>query len=115
MTNYNAIRMADSLRQMSFEWKTMSRTKQKTHTDDLPEHRYEESVGEYKLRTWNNGRETTEAGLLHMRPEWLSTIINVARIGDHAKLVNEPPPEIIVWFRTNQDGTLHSFVDFMNP
>lgn len=112
MTNNNAARLADTIRQISMLFTTMK--KQKTHPDDLPEHRYEESVGEYKLRTWNNGRETTEAGLLHMRPEWLTTIINVARIGDHAKLVNEPPPEIIVWFRTNQDGTLHSFVDFMN-
>lgn len=86
----------------------------KSDPADLPEHRYEESAGEYKLRTWHNGRETTEAGMLHMRPEWLINVINIARIGDHAKLVHEPPPEIIVWFRTNPDTTLHSFVDFMN-
>lgn len=104
----NIVLLADTIRQISMQFKV------KMKTPDPREHRYEEGAGEYKLQTWLDGHQSTEAGMLHMRPEWLSTIINVARIGDYAKNVSEPPPDIIVWFRTKPDYTLHSFIDFTN-
>jgi len=101
--------LADSLRQMNMIFSKVTK-----HHKDLAEHRYEEYAGEYKLRTWNNGHETSSEGLLETRPEWLVNIINISRIGAHAKQVSTPPPDIIVWFRTDSGGTaLHSFVDFV--
>ena len=107
--NGNNVALADTIRQIGMEFGKLAK-----NLEDLAEHRYEEYAGEYKLRTWYRGRERTQAGELGMRPEWLANIINVAIIGEHAKHAPEPPPNLIVWFRTNADDTLASFVDFMN-
>ena len=49
---------------------------------------------------------------LDTRPSWLLPIINVGLMGGHAKRVPEPPPNLIMWFRTHADGSLHSYIDF---
>jgi hypothetical protein len=81
-------------------------------TDELAEHRYEESGEDWRLRTWRDGRETTGSGHMSTRPSWLLPIVNVALLGGHAKHVPEPPPNLIMWFRTNADNSLHSYIDF---
>ena len=88
----------------------------KTTPDEPAEHRYEENGEDWRLRTWQDGRETVVVGQVHTRPDtrpsWLLPILNVALLGGHAKHVPEPPPNLIMWFRTNADNSLHSYIDF---
>lgn len=83
-----------------------------SHDDPAVEHRYQESGDEWRLRTWRDGRETVAGGQMHTRPSWLLSIVNVGLMGGHAKRVPEPPPNLIMWFRTNPDDSLHSYIDF---
>ena len=76
------------------------------------EYRYEERNGLYITRAWRNGREVSERKEIHTRPEWLTEIINLAVVGGHAKKVPNPPPELIVWFRVNENRELIEFIDF---
>jgi hypothetical protein len=86
----------------------------RTTPNEPAEHRYEEAGNGWKLRTWRDGRETVVLGLMDLnpRPNWLLSILNVGLMGGHAKRVPEPPPNLIMWFRTNLDNSLHSYIDF---
>jgi hypothetical protein len=47
------------------------------------------------------------------RPDWLQRIIEIAIVGNHVQTIPNPPPDVIVWFRTDpRDDTLIEFVDF---
>lgn len=78
---------------------------------DEHEYRYEERMGEYNLKRWYNGVETTWRGDIEMRPEWLERILVTATVGGHLKRVNQPPPDAIVWFTTDLDNNLKSFLE----
>ena len=83
------------------------------YQDDIPdghrEYRYEERGDEYNLRCWREGRETSWVGHISNRPEWLVSIINMAKIGGHMSIIKQPPPECIVWFETDANNNLESF------
>lgn len=79
-------------------------------TDDY-EYRYEERNGEYLLREWHDGTEKSSRGPTDQRPEWLSAIVNVARVGNHIKVMEQPPPECICWFATDADHNLLQFIE----
>ncbi len=83
---------------------------QKNMTDDY-EYRYEERNGEYLLREWHDGTEKSSRGLIDQRPEWLVAIVNVARVGSHIKVMEQPPPECICWFATDADHNLTNFIE----
>lgn len=100
------VQLADYMRQIAKGFTL------KTTPEEPAEHRYEEAGDEWKLRTWRDGRETVAVGQMYMRPSWLLSIVNVGLMGGHAKRVPEPPPNLIMWFRTNPDGSLHSYIDF---
>jgi len=77
--------------------------------------RYTESAGLFTVQLWHNERGATSvqrSRLLHTRPEWLSTIINTARIGNRLRIVGLPPPEFICWFTTDEDHNLVNFLEF---
>lgn len=78
---------------------------------DEREYRYEETFDEYCLKRWHNGVETTWRGEVSQRPEWLERILNTATVGGHLKRVNQPPPNAIVWFTTDDDNNLKSFLE----
>jgi hypothetical protein len=76
------------------------------------EHRYEQRGDEYTLRSWRDKEMTVTAAMVE-RPEWLQRIIEVAIVGGHVQKIANPPPDVIVWFRTDpRDDTLIEFVDF---
>lgn len=82
---------------------------------DSVDHRYEETAGTYRLTTWYYGAlhgTTNVTGLIEKRPSWLEDIVNVARIGGHIRDVAHSPPDQIVWFRTNPDHVLITFINF---
>ena len=75
------------------------------------EYRYEERNDEYMLKCWHEGVETSLRGYLDSRPEWLERVIATAVVGGHLKRVPQPPPDAIVWFTTDLDNNLLTFLE----
>ena len=75
------------------------------------EYRYEERNGEYLLKCWQEGNETSWRGELDSRPEWLKRILTTAVVGGHLKRVHQPPPDAIVWFTTDLNDNLLTFLE----
>ena len=75
------------------------------------EYRYEERYDEYMLKCWHDGVETSLRGYLDARPEWLERILVTATVGGHLKRVPHPPPDSIVWFTTDLDNNLLTFLE----
>jgi hypothetical protein len=74
------------------------------------EHRYEEVGNTYTLRSWAEGQaEKTRRGRKGHRPAWLREIIDVAMLGGHLYAINTPPPDVLVWFHTDERNLLLSF------
>lgn len=51
------------------------------------------------------------AGGVGNEPSWLRRILDVAAIGGHQVTVRNPPPTTVVWFATELDGTLVTFLE----
>lgn len=79
--------------------------------DDTREYRYERRGDEYVLKGWYNGRERTETATVDTTPLWLATVINVARVSGVLTPVRRPPPDEILWFRTDRKRNLICFVE----
>ena len=77
-----------------------------------PEHRYEQRGAEYTLRSWRDKEMTITASMVE-QPDWLTKIINMALVGGYTHPIPNPPPNMIVWFRTEPDSNdLHEFINF---
>jgi hypothetical protein len=81
------------------------------YTPNEREYRYEERDIAYVLKCWHDGTETTWRGDVDTRPEWLERIVDTATVGGHLKRVSQPPPDSIVWFTTDLDNNLQSFLE----
>jgi hypothetical protein len=79
--------------------------------DELYEFRYEAHGGEYKLKCWHGGKEETMHGAVANQPEWLTGIVDVAKVAGHLKTPISPPPEAILWFHTDKNRTLINFIE----
>lgn len=86
----------------------------KEQDTNLREYRYERRGDNYILQSWHLGKETTMRGHLDQRPEWLTNALSVARVGGHMKQIKEPPPDEILWFHTDADNNITSFVELDN-
>lgn len=75
------------------------------------EYRYEQRGAEYALRCWHNGTEKSHRGDVANMPEWLKPILATAKVAGAIRPIKEPPPEIILWFRTDADHNLIEFIE----
>jgi hypothetical protein len=75
------------------------------------EYRYEERNGKYALKCWHHGNEVSWRGELDSRPDWLERILVTATVGGHLKRIFHPPPDAIVWFTTDLDNNLLTFLE----
>ena len=80
-------------------------------TPNEREYRYEERHGAYMLKCWQDGNEASWRGELGSRPEWLERILTTAVVGGHLKRIQQPPPDAIVWFTTDLDNNLLTFLE----
>ena len=102
---YIDLKMADAKRQLdNFFYKDKM-------NDDIYEFRYEAHGGEFKLKCWHDGKEDTMYGAFDTQPEWLTGIVDVAKIAGHLKTPISPPPEVILWFHTDKNRTLINFIE----
>lgn len=78
---------------------------------DMPDysHRYMERNGEYEIRTYKQAVETIGHGKLGEQPEWLKRILDLAYLGEHIEPIPNPPPDKVLWFRTDRELNLLSF------
>ncbi len=79
--------------------------------NDEYEFRYEQRGDEYMLRCWHNGTERSHRGHVYTIPEWLRAILDTARVAGAIKPIKEPPPEVILWFRTDRNHHLTEFIE----
>ena len=84
-------------------------------TTDEYEFRFERRDDAYLLKRWYNGTEWTDRGSMGNVPSWLAPILDVARVSGHIKVPNAPPPDEILWFRTDRECQLTSFIDLEDP
>lgn len=77
--------------------------------------RYTESAGLFSIQQWHKDRGASNPRMakpIQLRPEWLTVIIDTARIGKRLRIVGLPPPEFICWFTTDEDYNLINFLEF---
>jgi hypothetical protein len=79
--------------------------------DDLHEYRYEQRGDEYTLRSWHNGTEKSQRGYVYTIPDWLRAILDTARVAGAIRPITTPPPEVILWFRTDCNHNLTEFIE----
>lgn len=79
--------------------------------DDLHEYRYEQRGNGYTLRCWHNGAERNLRGDVDTMPEWLRSILATAKVANMIRAIKTPPPEIILWFRTDDHNNLIEFIE----
>jgi len=80
-------------------------------TPDEIEFRYERRGDVYMIKSWHNGTERVGRGNVEQTPEWLARILAVSRVGHHIKPTRHPPPDEILWFRTDTNRNLTTFID----
>lgn len=77
--------------------------------------RYTETDGHYTLSNMAMPRHgvsvQTGHGKCGTQPHWLQTILTVAKLGGHEVPVKNPPPGVIVWFVTDFEGELLTFLE----
>lgn len=78
---------------------------------DLYEYRYEQRGPEFTLRCWHNGDQFFSRGYDHEMPQWLKSILDTAKVAGAIPKIKEPPPDIILWFRTDKDHNLVEFIE----
>ena len=78
------------------------------------EYRYEELDDTFRLTTYAEGRENRKfLDTLHrldMRPDWLLTILDVAKIAGKFPVIRYQPPKHILWFETDANNNLVRFI-----
>lgn len=104
-------KMADATRQIENGFGYNQMTKAYPMGEDIYEFRYEAHGGEYKLKCWHDGKEDTMHGAVDTQPEWLTGIVDVAKVAGHLKTPISPPPEVILWFHTDKNRTLINFIE----
>lgn len=104
-------KLRDWERQVNNFYGYNTRTKALPMGDDIYEFRYEAHGGEYKLKCWHDGREDTLHGEIANQPDWLTGIVDVAKVAGHLKTPISPPPETILWFHTDKNRTLIKFIE----
>lgn len=80
-------------------------------TTDEYEFRYERRGDVYLIKRWYNGTEWTDRGTIDNVPVWLAPILVVAKVSGHLRRTVEPPPDEILWFRTDRKHQLTTFID----
>ena len=102
-------RFADYIRQVM----NKKMEEQGMHKDDGYEFRYEQTDGTYRLQGFFGAPDVnrTAHGALATRPPWLVKIIDVAVVAGAIRVVENPPPDMILWFRTDKDFNLTEYID----
>lgn len=79
------------------------------------ETRYVQYGLEYEMQTWGpKSVEHTQGDVCEL-PDWVANAVTVAKVGDHIRKVERPPPEFIVWFKHDEHGTVLGYTHNGQP
>ena len=94
-------------------WRINKNLINQTMTKDGYEFRYEQTGDSYRLQGFFGAPDVnrTAHGALATRPPWLVKIIDVAVVAGAVRTVDNPPPDMILWFHTDKDFNLTEYVD----
>jgi len=81
--------------------------------DNETEYRYEQTGDDYRLQSWHNGVQKQVIDKVTNRPAWLSEIVTVAAVGGAAHRPTASPPDVLIWFRADDEHNLVEFVDLL--
>ena len=81
--------------------------------DNETEYRYEQTGDDYRLQSWHSGVQKQVIDKVANRPTWLSEIVTVAGVAGAAHRPTASPPDVLIWFRTDEDHNLVEFVDLL--
>ena len=77
------------------------------------EYRYEEEGDTFRLTMYAEDRFMSEpfnfAHQLAERPDWLLTVLDVARVAGKFPVIRYQPPKHILWFETDANNNLVRF------
>lgn len=77
------------------------------------EYRYEQTAGTYRLQSWHHGVQKQIIDEVVNRPAWLTEIVTVAAVGGAAHRPTASPPDVLIWFRADDEHNLVEFVDLL--
>lgn len=77
------------------------------------EFRYEQTDDTFRLQGFYGPQDAKRSthGTLDDRPAWLRDIIDVAMVAGAVNRADNPPPDFILWFRTDKEYNLKEYVD----
>ena len=77
------------------------------------EFRYEQTGDTYRLQGFYGAPDInrTAHGSLSTRPEWLAKIVDVALVANTVSRAPAPPPDLILWFRTDKQFNLTEYIN----
>lgn len=90
------------------------------HANDYPfQCRYEERGDTYDFRLFLSVHHDIAApypqrlsGLSLDAPDWLKELVALGKVGGYTVEVKNPPPDRLLWFGLEKDGTLGAFLNF---
>ena len=112
MAQPSRVKVSDALRQMARGFEEENNIMLK----DGYEFRYEQTDDEYRLQGFYGALSAQDArrsshGGLDDRPAWLTNIVDVALVAGAVSRAENPPPDFILWFRTDKDYNLKEYVE----
>jgi hypothetical protein len=101
-------KIRDAMHQMALGFKENS-----DMVKDGYEFRYEQTDDEYRLQGFYGAPDAKRSthGALDDRPAWLINIVDVALVAGAVSRATNPPPDFILWFRTDKDYNLKEYVE----
>ena len=82
-------------------------------TLDTYEFRYEQTDDSYRMQGFFGAPANTRSlhGSLSTRPSWLVDIVDVGAVAHASRRATNPPPDLILWFRTDDKFNLTEFIN----
>lgn len=104
-------KIRDAMHQMALGFE-----EERNMVKDGYEFRYEQTDDEYRLQGFYGALSAQDArrsshGALDDRPAWLINIVDVALVAGAVSRAENPPPDFILWFRTDKEYNLKEYVE----
>ena len=71
--------------------------------------RYQEDGHQWRTTIHLNEGVKYKFGKLGTQPAWLQLILDVAKAGGHFRLLDNGPPDVVLWFKIDKDNNLLEF------
>ena len=77
----------------------------------MMEFRYEENGDEFLLTTWSGNKKSHISRPVAHMAQWLKDVLAVATVGGHMSRLDQPPPDKLLYFGTDDKYNLLYFTN----